>query len=832
MVRMTIDESAVFKGSFVQANLLRTKIKRGTMKSKKVNLNQFFYLLTIIICCGSLMLAAHTTPPPQEDPDKPKQSQNSESRENVEVVDVSLVLRALKKGLPVAGLQQKDFTLYKNGKLIPLTSFREIRRKVGQYSEEKRLFFLYFRVSEPDPEIPKALDYFFNQIYKDGDYALLMLANRVLPITRSSQVGPALQSFNTSLAYFLEKNRLGKQKLADSLEQMVRQFLEEDWRNLNTLQEQNVNLLVSNFKNAWMEYQQNYIFLAEDKLIAIADSLKKIDIEKWGFVFYQQDSSPSLNLKVIPGLGANSPGRITRLRKQLEQFSPWMSNTRQSVQTIKNFQQAFIEANATFHVLLSYPASPLKLNTMYLEHKAAHSDWQRAFMDISQATGGSVIEGNNLQESLVQAVEQEDVYYLLTYAPATSGDEDHKIRIQIKRSGIKLQYNQVTVFPAYKIAIDQLSFSHPLLEFTLKNYRQFFDGTSLHGDIEVKITSVDANGNQRTFKKTLEPFQDEMAVSMNLDFPSGGDYSLIIEANDRQAGQTVTVNQPIVVPKSKYQLEQVLVTRDLEELKGPEHKGTLDSLLKKSAQYCQKLRKATFYFTCIEEVIDTHWYRGDLVREDFYLYDYQIIREENGKMTENRQLKPESAEYLANDRKKIKKSGDEEIILTNFFSSYPFLMPIGMLAEENQSKYLYRLLGRNTIARRSIYKVSVEPKEEGIMIKNSNYGVVWIDEEDGSVYKIELDPNSLGGLKQLTKLARQKRHRLKVTDVHWYEVQRKGIRFPSRTEINCSFLDWDQVKKMWDRLRSAALEQVGTVFEYKRYQFFNVNVDVVETEHQ
>jgi hypothetical protein len=244
------------------------------------------------------------------------------------------------------------------------------------------------------------------------------------------------------------------------------------------------------------------------------------------------------------------------------------------------------------------------------------------------------------------------------------------------------------------------------------------------------------------------------------------------------------------------------------------------------------LRKATFYFTCTEEVIDTHWYRGDLVREDFYRYNYQITKEENGKMNENRQLKPESAAFLAKKKKEIGKAKDQEIILTNFFSSYPYLMPISMLAEENQSKYRYRLLDRKTSARRTLYKVSVEPKEEGVMIKDTNYGVVWIDGEDGSVYKIELDPNSLGGLKQLTILARQKRHRLKVSDVHWYEVKRKGIRFPSRTEINCSFLDWDQVKKMWNRLRSAALEQVGTVFEYNKYKFFNVNVDVVETEHQ
>jgi len=803
------------------------------MKSRKVNLKRFFCLITTILCCCGLMLTAPATPSQKEDPGKPKQSH-----------DVSLVLRAIKKGQPEAGLQQKDFTLYENGKPIPLTGFREIRRKVGQYDEDKttpaptgkkRFFFLYFHVSEPDPEISKTLDYFFRQVYRDGDCALLMLGSKVFSITHRSQVETVSESFHTALDLSVQKTRQAKQKLTDSLEQLARQFFEENWENLQTLQQQSVNLLISRFKVAWQECQQDYLFQAEDKLKDIADSLKKLDIEKWGFVFYQQDRFPSLKLKNKPGLSADISGRFRGVRGQVEQVVPQMSAPRPGNQTSKDFQQAFIEANVTFNLLLSQPTSPGEVKTLYIEYIAAQTDWQRAFMDISQATGGSIIEGNNWQESLARAVESEDVFYRLTYSPTTGGDKGRKIRIQTNLPGIKLQYHrQAAISPADKIAIDRVSFNHPFLEFTLKNYRQFFDGTNLYGEVEVKVTTVDANGNQRTLKKILEPFQDEAEVSMNLDFPAAGDYSLIIEANDRQAEQTVTVSQPIVVPQSDYQLEQVLVTEARQEMTGDEHKRTLASLLKKSALYCQKLKQATFYFTCIEEVIDSYWYRGNLVKEDFYRYDYQIIKEENGEMAENRQLKPESIESLEKKKKEPGKTKDKEkeTIVTNFFSSYPYLMPISMLAAENQSKYRYRLLGRKTSAGRTLYKVSVEPKEEGVMIKDSNYGVAWIDEEDGSVYKIELDANSLDGMQQIIKLARQKRHRLKVTDVHWYEVKRKGIRFPSRTEIICSFLDWDEVKKMWDRLRSVALEQVGTVFAYNKYRFFNVNVDVLETNQQ
>jgi hypothetical protein len=817
----------------------------GAMKNRKFNWKHLFSLLTTIICCAGLLLPVQTTPPPQKDPDKPKQSQESDTREYVEVVNVSLVVRALKKGQPVAGLQQKDFTLYENGKPRTLTSFQEIRRKVGQHTgdessriEEKttpapvtknRLFFFYFHISEPDTKIPETLDYFFRQVYRKGDYALLMVGDRLFRISDRSRVKPVLASFDTLLTKLTEKKRRAKQKMADHLERLTLEFIEEINKDRSMLMP-NLDMFVSRFKMVRQEYQQSNISLVEENLKAIVASLKKIDIEKWGFVFYQQEKQPSLRAS---GIRARKVSRVQMFEIQRyleEQIGPKVSS-QQSVQTIRSFQQAFIEANITLHLLLSNPTSLGKQDSNYLRHTVAHTDWQQAFRNISQASGGDTIVDNNFQESLVQAVEREDVFYRITYAPATEGKERRNIRIQTKLPGIKLLYHRkVVVSPADKIAVDLFSFNHPLLEFTVKNYHQFFDGSRLYGDIELKITSVDSKNNRRSFEKILAPAKEEMAISMNLDFPTGGDYNLIIEANDRQTSRTATVNKKITVPKSNYQLEPVLVTETSEGMNDMVDQDLLDSLLKKSAQYCQKLKKATFHFTCTEEVIDSYWLGGDILRDNHYFYNYRIIREEDGKLDEDRKLKPESMELIEKRRKELGIAGDRQILLTNFFSVYPFLTPVSMLAEENQSKYRYRLLRTEAIAGKTLYKVSVEPKQEGIMEKDSNYGIVWIDEEDGSVYKIQLDPDSLNGVETLKKVARQKRNRLKVLDVHSYEVKRSGIRFPSRTEINCSFLDWEPAKTVTGGIQVDALEKVGTVYEYKKYQFIDVNV--VESEQR
>jgi len=105
-----------------------------------------------------------------------------------------------------------------------------------------------------------------------------------------------------------------------------------------------------------------------------------------------------------------------------------------------------------------------------------------------------------------------------------------------------------------------------------------------------------------------------------------------------------------------------------------------------------------------------------------------------------------------------------------------------------------------------------------------NHGVVWLDVGDGSVVKIELNPRSLRGIDRLRSRAGRKGTRLKLTDVHWYDVIKKGIRFPSRTEISRLFL----AKQAEDR-EPTRTEHALTVFSYKNYRFFNVNVAVVES---
>ncbi|MCP5108122.1 MAG: hypothetical protein GY950_32340, partial [bacterium] len=180
-------------------------------------------------------------------------------------------------------------------------------------------------------------------------------------------------------------------------------------------------------------------------------------------------------------------------------------------------------------------------------------------------------------------------------------------------------------------------------------------------------------------------------------------------------------------------------------------------------------------------------------------------------------------------RKKKKKKDENVFVLTNFFSYYPFLMPATFLSRQNQEKYQYQLLAEEKIGETNTFKLNVEPKKEAKGMRGIvNHGVVWIDAKDGSVVKIELAPRALRGIETLQAVARSKGTRMKVNDIHWYEVKRDKLRFPSKTEISEIRL----ALKKDDPKQMEEVENSKTVFNYKNYRFFNVNVDVVDSEHK
>jgi hypothetical protein len=831
---------------------------------KSIHLPLFLPILfTLILVCAYLPVTAQEEHKDQKD----EKAQEEKVREYVEVINTEVIVRAFHKGKPVGGLTEADFILFENGKKQRLTSVVEIRRKIAAAStgsvdtdtaaqesadtpapDRKRFFFMYFRITDPLTPYDEALDQFFKQVYRSGDYVLMLVGNKVFKITREQDIALTLPAVKREIDGKARLAKMETDRMLQRVQHAVRTFenllkqIEARHGSERPTDAGRKKYFFENLKRdyqaLWDEYKYDHIHLDTARLKAIAASLKTVKFEKWGLVFYQHDTFPQLNPESIFVEKHSSVINIRELRRMIARFSMEMKKPKALLPAMGEVRQAFIDSNTTFHLLLCQPKKMGETVSQYLTIERIHSDRQEAFRSISAATGGEVIDKNDLRQSLARVAEKEDIYYRLTYAPRMHGPTTRKIEVKTAGKKLEFLYNrEITLKRANEIAIENFAFSHPTLDFTLKNYQQLFNGDRLSGEVEVKVTIIDKTGHMSTVNRSFTPDDVGLMVSLKLNFPSGGKYSLIVEALDKQTGQAATISKKIEVPKIPGEIDSntaVLVTETHKKTGGIDEKINLETLLHRASKYCRKLSKATFYFTCTEEIIDSYILKGKQVKEDVYTCDYQIVMGADGKMSERRTSVKRKGDEIKGKKKRKKgrkkKRPDKDLIITSFFSNYPFLLPVTLLGRENQEDYKYQLLGKEKINNRDTYKISVDPKYDEPNI--INHGVVWVDAADGSVVKIELNPRALRGIDALQGRARRKGTYLKVTDIHWYDVKEKGIRFPSGTEINETYIARQMPTGPTDEpLKYKKLEEAKTVFSYKQYRFFNVNVNVIDTGH-
>lgn len=254
----------------------------------------------------------------------------------------------------------------------------------------------------------------------------------------------------------------------------------------------------------------------------------------------------------------------------------------------------------------------------------------------------------------------------------------------------------------------------------------------------------------------------------------------------------------------------------------------LEIILKKSAEYCERLSNSALHFVC-EETIKEEINHGPLggvqvvtssggnmamrsvtggrnIERNEYVYDYQLIKKGN-KIEETRTLLKENGKKKHEENAPMKTK--------RFYSKRSVYGPVGLLGKEQQGKYDYKIIKEQTIKKRKTYVIGVTPK---INIKgNPNFGKVWVDKEDFSVLKIEIKQESLAGFEKLEKESKEKQISPIITTTHDYFIEKNGIRFPSKTVCEEIYVA---------RMRRIRTKISETIITYDNYRFFTVDTKI------
>ena len=248
----------------------------------------------------------------------------------------------------------------------------------------------------------------------------------------------------------------------------------------------------------------------------------------------------------------------------------------------------------------------------------------------------------------------------------------------------------------------------------------------------------------------------------------------------------------------------------------------LESILKKCAEYCERLSQSSILFSCretIEEKIyHSHPDSGRILKfpgdKQFrkneiytYVYDYKFALKDN-RIEESRVLVEENGQKRHEEDARLKtKLFKDKIVLFE---------PIGLLSEEWQQHHEYKLSTEIKLRREKSILIEAIPKspEESSLLSAK----LWVSEEDFSILKIEWTQTSLGGFEGVAKTTEGLDVQPRVMFVSEYAIEKNGIRFPSKYIIRETYIGPDQ----------KSFIRSETQIRYDNHHFITIETDIID----
>lgn len=377
-------------------------------------------------------------------------------------VNIEIPVRVFKGDAFVDGLTLDDFEVYDNGRPQKLEAVYLVKKSSieGQGETRKfapqtaRHFYLLFEISEFDPKIPEAVDYFVKNVLIPGDDLTI-----ATPLKTYRMKGEALQT--------AEKGEVCKQIIG-----LVRHDALIGYSEYRTILEEMKSLAVSiasqvtidpgsgsdvpadlfsssvvNVTGTSIEEQlQNYSELLnrlqslrvvdQKKLLDFARYLKALDGQKNIFLFYQREFVPKIDPKVLGMLGTAYNDRLDILQSISGLFEFYRRDAPLDVGTIK---QAFSDSSTAVHFLfISKPAERVAGIVMAEQSEDIFS----TFAEMAKATGGVSDSSANISALMKSAAAALENYYLLYYTPAgyKADGSFHGLRVKVKSGGVRVAH--------------------------------------------------------------------------------------------------------------------------------------------------------------------------------------------------------------------------------------------------------------------------------------------------------------------------------------------------------------------------------------------------------
>jgi VWFA-related protein len=352
---------------------------------------------------------------------------------DVVVASIIVPLRVFDGDRFVEDLSIADLELYEDGKLqqihsLYLTSQAQVERKeVAQdyRPTTARRFYFMFQITDFNPKITEALDYFFSQVYQPEDQVVVMtplknyvLSSEALQVKTKDMVVRDIQNAvrkDTSLGAS-EYNTLVR-----DLKQIVHSisaFGTGEDRTMFNLESTDstgattLGYLLPRYRES-LQHLEELRLVDEGRFIRFANQLKRLDERKIVFFFYQREFRPEIQSATLDRLLTTNQDDHNVLAQLQELFYFYHRDINLSVMSL---WQAFSDSSILFN-LIFLNKQPENIAGIHMREQS--EDVFKVFSQVAESTGGVVDTSQNPAAAFARASELSGRSYILYYTPQT-----------------------------------------------------------------------------------------------------------------------------------------------------------------------------------------------------------------------------------------------------------------------------------------------------------------------------------------------------------------------------------------------------------------------------
>jgi len=189
-----------------------------------------------------------------------------------------------------------------------------------------------------------------------------------------------------------------------------------------------------------------------------------------------------------------------------------------------------------------------------------------------------------------------------------------------------------------------------------------------------------------------------------------------------------------------------------------------------------------------------------------YVYDYQLVRDRTGQITETRTLIKDNGRAVLEKNAALK---------TRVFAyGFAVMGPVSLLGSDRQALFDFKVIKETKLGKDRAVIIQATPKPGSP--RDILSGKIWVRKSDAGVLRIEWVPESIGHYERALDYAKQIGGQPRLTLTTEFAVEHNGVRFPRRYTIEEMYLF---------STRSPLIRSMTTVTQ-TGYKFFTVETGV------